>query len=158
MIVKALRFLAILSIMLFSTTALAIHHIYAEVIPADRRIDWKPGILGGIPVYPVFVNVKDAPYNAKGDGVTDDTAAIQKAINDCPEGKAVYIPAGTYRLTAQLDIFDKGIVLRGDGPGKTLLKNYAETGNVIGIYRWSDGGANQPLKILSGYTKDSMNI
>jgi hypothetical protein len=39
-----------------------------EIIPPDRRIDWSPGIAGGIPVYAVGINVKDAPYSAKGDG------------------------------------------------------------------------------------------
>src|SRR3990170_3628911 len=92
---------------------------YGEIIAPDRKINWSPGIVGGIPNYPVYVNVKNAPYNAKGDGVADDTSAIQKAIDDCPSGQTVYIPAGTYRLTAQLTILNKGIVLRGDGPDKT---------------------------------------
>jgi hypothetical protein len=43
------------------------------------------------------VNVKD--FGAVGDGVTDDTAAIQAALNK--EGK-VYVPLGTYRITSQL--------------------------------------------------------
>lgn len=42
------------------------------------------------------VNVLD--YGATGDGVTSDTAACQAAINACPEGGAVYFPAGTYYL------------------------------------------------------------
>src|SRR5579862_1217967 len=90
----------------------------APVIPEDRRIDWKPGIPGGIPVYPPFASVKDAPYGAKGDGKNDDTAAIQKAIDACPLGKAVLLPAGTYRLTARINLL-KGIALRGEGPEKT---------------------------------------
>jgi len=40
------------------------------------------------------VNVLD--YGAKGDGVTNDTAAIQAAVNS---GGAVYFPAGTYMIT-----------------------------------------------------------
>ena len=39
------------------------------------------------------INVKD--YGAKGDGVTDDTAAIQEAVD---KGGRIFIPAGRYML------------------------------------------------------------
>lgn len=43
------------------------------------------------------INVKDPPYNAVGDGVTDDTTAIQNALNDSYTTKVpVYFPQGTY--------------------------------------------------------------
>jgi hypothetical protein len=41
-------------------------------------------------------NVKHAPYKAKGDGVTDDTIAIQKAID---KSETVFLPKGIYRVT-----------------------------------------------------------
>lgn len=44
----------------------------------------------------ISINVKD--YGATGDGVTSDTAAIQAAIDDCPEGGSVFFPSGTYYL------------------------------------------------------------
>ena len=40
------------------------------------------------------VNVRD--FGAKGDGVTDDTAACQSAINCLPNGARLYFPEGTY--------------------------------------------------------------
>lgn len=44
-----------------------------------------------------FVSVKD--FGAVGDGQTDDTAAIQTAINTvAAAGQTLYFPAGTYRI------------------------------------------------------------
>ena len=40
------------------------------------------------------LNIKE--FGAKGDGVTLNTRAIQKAINACPKGGTVLIPAGTF--------------------------------------------------------------
>lgn len=45
------------------------------------------------------INVRD--FNAIGDGITDDTLAIQTAINCMPRGAKLFFPAGTY-LTAPL--------------------------------------------------------
>lgn len=45
----------------------------------------------------IITNVKASPYLAKGDGVTDDTAAIQAAIN---AGSNIIIPSGTYMINA----------------------------------------------------------
>ncbi|MFE6282425.1 glycosyl hydrolase family 28-related protein [Streptomyces sp. NPDC057877] len=49
-----------------------------------------------------WLNVLD--YGAKGDNVTDDTAAIQAALAACPMGGIVYLPAGAYRTSAPLTI------------------------------------------------------
>lgn len=104
----------------------------ASILPEDRRMDWRPGVPGGIPAYPVFASAKAAQFGAKGDGTTDDTAAIQTAIDACPAGKAVHLPAGTYRLTATLSIL-RPVVLRGDGPARTRLVNEATQGHAISL-------------------------
>ncbi len=129
--------------------------IAADIIPADRRIDWSPGIPGGIPIYPVGINVKDAPYSAKGDGVTDDTAAIQAAIRDCPAGKAVYLPAGTYRTKSELEIKGKGVVIRGAGPTQTRIRRESTNGQIIAIYNWSNGGKRA---VVGGFQKGSTTL
>ncbi len=45
---------------------------------------------------PGAVNVKAAPYGAKGNGETDDTAILQRAID---ENEIVFLPKGQYRVT-----------------------------------------------------------
>ena len=47
------------------------------------------------------VNVKSDPYNAKGDGYTDDTIALQKAIN---ENEIVFLPKGFYRISSTIKL------------------------------------------------------
>lgn len=70
----------------------------------------------------VPVSVK--AYGAKGDGVTDDTAAIQAAI-DANRG-VILVPTGTYIISAPIDI--KLIrELRGEGAEATMLKAKAGT-------------------------------
>ena len=65
------------------------------------------------------IDVTQAPYFAKGDGQTMNTAAIQQAFNDCGAWEEVYFPAGIY-LTGALDLhsnmavyLDAGAVLQG---------------------------------------------
>jgi hypothetical protein len=48
---------------------------------------------------PGVINVKVAPYNAKGDGTTDDTKAIQSAID---AGSRIFLPKGNYVISDSL--------------------------------------------------------
>ena len=51
-------------------------------------------------------NVRQAPFGAKADGKTDDTAAFQLALDACGQagGGVVYAPAGNYSFAGHLNI------------------------------------------------------
>lgn len=64
---------------------------------------WVSPLLAEDIRYPADANITDLrrDYGAKGDGTTDDTAAIQKALLD---GKrTIYFPNGTYLVSAKLE-------------------------------------------------------
>ena len=60
----------------------------------------------GLQSYPPHFNVVDvtrAPYSAKGDGVSDDTRALQAALNEnVGHHRVLYFPKGTYLVSATL--------------------------------------------------------
>ena len=78
---------------------------------------------------PRFIDVTCDPYNAVGDGKTINTDAIQRAIDDCKENEAVYLPKGKY-LTGSLSLhsnmelyIDENAILQGtDNPNDYLPK------------------------------------
>ena len=74
-------------------------------------------------VPPIYYNAKN--YGAVGDGTTDDTAAIQAAINAMPNtGGTVFLPPGTYKITASLTVpttMTQGFGLKGAGPQASVI-------------------------------------
>jgi hypothetical protein len=143
-----------------------------DLIPPDRRIDWKPGIPGGIPEnYVKFCNVKEvipgSELRAIGDGVADDTAALQAALNLCPNGGYVFLPEGVYRVSAELFVkaiynFDgvnrpRSIAIRGAGPKRTRIVSSANTPSIITFAPGIGLGASA-TPITGGATKGSTLI
>ncbi len=55
-----------------------------------------------------IISVKD--WGAKGDGVTDDTQPIKKAIEAAPEGGIIYFPPGKYRLKETIELRRKTLL------------------------------------------------
>jgi hypothetical protein len=96
-----------------------------------------------------FVSVKD--FGAVGDGVTDDTASIQAAINaKAGSGGTILFPSGTYKITSTLTWYntvsaDKpGITIVGEGRNSTILKSYISNGpllDVRGTKSFASGGS-----------------
>lgn len=73
-----------------------------------------------------IVSVKD--FGATGDGSTDDTVAIQAAMD---VGGRIYVPAGTYIVSSSLLFKSSGICLVGDGRNNTTISFTGTTGPVF---------------------------
>jgi hypothetical protein len=79
-------------------------------------------------------NVRD--FGAVGDGLTDDTAAVQAAVNEALSSrKACYAPAGNYKLTGPITVGlpASGFKLFGDGQDVTRFTPTSNTANVFNI-------------------------
>jgi hypothetical protein len=127
------------------------------ILPADRVTDWSPGVPGGIPQRTsVCASLGASSY---GNGSGDASRAIQAAVDACPAGQVVQLGAGVYKIDAQLVLLNRGVTLRGAGPGATVLRrtNGARAGTyvpgvqdpvvVIGANRWpgTDNATSQDL-------------
>lgn len=107
------------------------------------------------------INVKD--YGAVGNGQTNDTTAIQNAINAAkalsapgggPYRATVYFPAGYYYVTAPINITNTtGIWLQGDGGSYLNTGIIGNTGGAIFDFSGSSvvGCENISFLSLTGY-------
>lgn len=76
-------------------------------------------------------------FGAKGDGQTDDTAAIQKAVD---ESGSLSFPKGTYKLakTIRIDLAKTGFAaLSGDGTARILMTGSGPAFHFIGTHEGS---------------------
>jgi hypothetical protein len=94
-------------------------------------------------------------FGATGDGTTDDTAAIQAAIDSlAATGGTVFLPRGTYKVTdsggsVALALAASNVTLRGAGEGATTIRatgtphvlNVTGTGCIV-EHLTVDGGAD----------------
>ena len=115
------------------------------------------------PVVPeARVSVKE--FGATGDGTTDDTEAILKAITAAP-GKVIFFPAGKYVITKFLPITLSGTVLQGAGTALTTLLMPVPMNTIIPrvynnptsslattLYSWSGGMISLAGKGYAGET------
>jgi len=116
----------------------------AEIIPADRLADWRPGdvvgVASGIPERTNRIDVTRPPYDADNTGAQDAHPAIQKAIAAAAENDVVYLPAGRYRIDKALAVgCTSRITIRGAGPEKTFILGHHPTGGAIQV---GSGGAD----------------
>jgi hypothetical protein len=81
----------------------------------------------------LVANVK--AFGAIGDGTTDDTVAIQAAINSATSG-AVYLPSGSYLVSATI-LIDRQIRLYGDGPTASKIVSIASMSASTDVIRVS---------------------
>lgn len=100
-----------------------------------------------------WVNVRtDVTPVAVGDGQADDTAALQAALSAMKDGSVVFVPAGTYRITATLTLTgplhgttligcgrDTRIVWDGPDGGRMCLSNGVAYGRYVGLV-WDGRG------------------
>lgn len=109
----------------------------------------------------IISNVKS--YGAVGDGITDDTAAIQAALTDAAQAaRTVFFPEGTYKITSSLTVslYERPpIRIVGTGPGSRIV-NMAPAGNPTIAIRGRSAFEIANLAIIgrAGYPNDGILV
>lgn len=94
-----------------------------------------------------ILNVKD--FGAVGDGRTDDTKAIQAAVDATggssygTTGGHIYVPGGTYLIRDTILFRRKSIIFEGAGWGNA--STYTTNPGLGTVFVWADGAGNKPM-------------
>lgn len=110
------------------------------------------------------VSVKD--FGAVGDGVADDTAAIQAAIDYLLTSNTrgyVFMPAGTYRTTATINVGGSGNILQGAGIRATSINCEAASDPAIRVFNDYSGVCDLSVfatgaRLAAGYVSGAHGI
>lgn len=101
-------------------------------------------------------------FGAKGDGVTDDTAAINAALASLTApGASVYLSPGIYLTSAPIVVSVAGTTLYGAGPAASIIKNTntassaVTIANVTGVTLTMFGIAHASSSTASGIAQSS---
>jgi len=127
----------------------------SSLLPADRdaSANWKmAGMLsvGGIPNRTTQCG---ATINPIGGGA-NDTTNIQNAINACPAGQVVQLGTGSFTISeGSYILLNKGVTVRGAGPGSTLLTRTG--GATMGSY--IPGSNPTPMFLISPVNRNVGN-
>jgi len=126
----------------------------------ECKIDHNPITLKKLPDFPEIKHkitkpakntlyvVTDAEFGAKNDAVTDNTSAIQNALNKAGSegGGIVFLPAGKYRVNGNLTV-PTGVELKGASDVASVPKGQ---GSIIEIYAGKNNPDGEPFLKLSG--------
>jgi hypothetical protein len=111
-----------------------------------------------------YANVKQ--FDAKGDNSTDDTAAIQRALDelysdpadqdDTRSRRTLFFPAGIYKITSALTIPPYAHII-GEGPDKTIISNSGAT-NTVAVTEDDDGNVFGSIGSANATTPTQIQI
>lgn len=103
-----------------------------------------PPAFAKYPPSAAVVNVREAPYLAVGDGVTDDTAALQAALNAFPNGnRVIYLPDGVYLVSNTLNW---PVGTGGNEWKRTILEGESTSGTIIRLKDATPGFDNKAAR------------
>jgi hypothetical protein len=114
-----------------------VRYRFSSVLPIGTKVKLQVGAGDNAPWYAIntadfqkvpgaagqpsgYINATQPPYNADKTGKTDSTTAIQDAINAAQTaGAGVYLPMGTYLVSAPLNV--NNVKVAGAGPWYTKI-------------------------------------
>lgn len=127
------------------------HPFPAQYLLIAALLASPANLLAGSQGYPSHANVVDvtsAPYLAKGDGKTDDTKAIQQALNEnVGWHRVLYFPKGTYLVSATLT-WPKTFASH-ENWGNTILRGADRDMTVIRLADGTFTDEKKPAAIMS---------